>query len=187
MTLLPHRFGILRGYWTFPQESILFQAKKATRKTTNHKSVSYACVGLFVMERLLSQIFSPNRDLPVKSGLRGGTTVEAGTQKLPIPLPPSEKEILLNPVVTHNYQDYRPGTFVKLRTGYIKLTKIVATSTEKYAFGSELVLAGETGTTKLPILRDTGRTLFVSFGLILHTCNVVQTAEGNFVVNFENK
>lgn len=139
------------------------------------------------MERLLSQIFSPNRDLPVKSGLRGGTTVEAGTQKLPIPLPPSEKEILLNPVVTHNYQDYRPGTFVKLRTGYIKLTKIVATSTEKYAFGSELVLAGETGTTKLPILRDTGRTLFVSFGLILHTCNVVQTAEGNFVVNFENK
>jgi len=121
------RFGILRGFWTFPQESILFQAKKATRKMTNHKSVSYACVGLFIMERLLSQIFTPERDIPKKWGVHGGIRVDAASQKLPLPLPPKE-EITLNATITHNYQDYSPNVFAKLTTGYVKITKTAVES-----------------------------------------------------------
>ena len=180
------RFGILRGFWTFPQESILFQAKKATRKMTNHKSVSYACVGLFIMERLLSQIFTPERDIPKKWGVHGGIRVDAASQKLPLPLPPKE-EITLNATITHNYQDYSPNVFAKLTTGYVKITKTAVTSTGKYGFGSELEVFGTTPQTKAPILRETGKTLFFPFSLLLYSCNVVQNREGYFVVNYKNK
>lgn len=59
-------YSVLRGFWTFPQESILSLVKKSTRKMTNHKAVSYSCVSLFVLERLLSQILDPAVDVPVK-------------------------------------------------------------------------------------------------------------------------
>jgi hypothetical protein len=57
-------YSVLRGFWTFPQESILSLAKKSTRKMTNHRAVSYSCVRLFVLERLLSQFLDPNEAVP---------------------------------------------------------------------------------------------------------------------------
>jgi len=58
------RYGTPRGYWTFPQESILSLAKKSTRKMTNHRAVSYTCVRLFVLERLLQQLLDPLAVIP---------------------------------------------------------------------------------------------------------------------------
>ena len=58
------RYGTPRGYWTFPQESILSLAKKSTRKMTNHLAVSYTCVRLFVLERLLQQLLDPLAVIP---------------------------------------------------------------------------------------------------------------------------
>jgi len=60
------RYGTPRGYWTFPQESILSLAKKSTRKMTNHRAVSYTCVRLFVLERLLQQLLDPLAVIPKK-------------------------------------------------------------------------------------------------------------------------
>ena len=57
-------YSIPRGYWTFPQESILSLVKKATRKMTNHRAVAFSCARLFVLERLLSQVLYPAQDIP---------------------------------------------------------------------------------------------------------------------------
>jgi len=57
-------FSTLRGYWTFPQESILSLIKKATRKMTNHRAVAFSCTRIFVLERLLNQVLCPFDDIP---------------------------------------------------------------------------------------------------------------------------
>jgi len=59
-------YGICRGTWTFPQESILALAKKATKKMTNHRAVSFSCVRLFILQRILEGMLFPSKSLPIR-------------------------------------------------------------------------------------------------------------------------
>lgn len=164
----------------------MFQVKKATRKTTNHKSVSWACLSLFIMERVLSMMFKPVRDLPVKTGVHGGHLAQSSALKLPavLALP---KEVTHNPTITHHYQEYSPGTFAKCTTGFIQITQTLSSSSGTYLVAKELEEVGTKPMTRAPILRETGRSLLIPLNTLLHTCNVVQNLEGKYVVNFENK
>jgi len=62
-------FGVLRAFWTFPQESILSLAKKSTKKMTNHRAVAFSCVRLFILERLLDLFLRPTATVPRRCAL----------------------------------------------------------------------------------------------------------------------
>ena len=68
--------GVMRLYWTFPQESILHKLKNSTKKMTNHKSVSFTCMRLFAVDRHLSLLLTPEQDLPLQNFLSKEQHVE---------------------------------------------------------------------------------------------------------------
>jgi len=99
----PLRYSVPRGYWTFPQESILALAKKSTRKMTNHRAVSYSCVRLFVLERALGQFLAPNLYIPDRFKIEGGEVCLPGNFAELMGIPESQP-VVKNPRIVWDDQ-----------------------------------------------------------------------------------
>jgi len=140
-------YSILRLYWTFPLESLLHKLKNGTKKVTNHKSVSWACMRIFALERNLQLFLDPFEDIPIQNGVqdnRGKIQVghlQPSFQVFGIIL--NESDLIENNlIVTKNYQNFQPGQVCKTTEGYRKLLDIFRVGSQIFLHTLELEVAG---------------------------------------------
>lgn len=166
----------------------MFQAKKATRKMTNHRAVSWSCMALFVMERVLSQLLNPLDNVPVRHAVSGGRKVPANT--LPWHLP-DVAEVTLDPHVVHHYQKIGPGRFIRHSSGYYMVRAVLQTTSGVRLVSAALEIPpggnGVDTLTRLPRLRLTGRDVMIPLQEVQYTCAAVREVEGIVVITLENK
>ena len=152
---------------------------------TNHRSVSWSCLALFHMERLLSQLLDPVADIPVRNAIEGG---RATPQKdLSVQLPVTFSPVLVNPKVTYNYQKIAPEVMVKHQAGYMIISQIFAVKNEVYLVAATSTPLPNDPLTRLPRVQLATEKVIVSLRDISHTCSVVRGLRGEVTIAFENK
>jgi len=198
-------YSVPRGYWTFPQESILSLVKKATRKVTNHCSVAYSCARLFILERLLAQVLQPTEDIPkrwvlllagraevsllisfvCRFGVKGGQDASLGDLAASLDLP-EETPCRMNATLIVNYQQYSVDTFCRVGTSYYRIKLLVSVNAGYYAVAEEYTNAGFEDLTGLRVIRPSGTLKVIDLAGAAGRVYCVSSTGGSVVVNFED-
>ena len=128
--------------------------KKSTRKMTNHKSVSFTCVKLFVLERALGQILNPMKYIPNRLGflfswfwilfilffhiyrffIHGTDVVQAGDLGALMGIDETTL-IFRNPTITWNYQTFHTGCFLVNDGEFFQADTFYAVSESLFCLG----------------------------------------------------
>lgn len=126
-------FSVMRLYWTFPQESLLHKMKNITKKTSNHRSTSYSCVRLFVLDRQLNLIFHPMDHIPKKTEIDMG--VKTTVDRLPLAAADfialgvqvhDRTEAFANCKLIKNYQSYSANSVCATPSGLKVINDLIA-------------------------------------------------------------
>jgi len=149
---------------------------------TNHRSVAFSCLRLFIMERVLGLLLKPSADIPIKYEISGGTLRSRHLLNLPESFP---EEVLHNPEVIWNYQRLTQGTVVAWKHDFARINSIIFAD-ELYAIANLIKSEAVLFPSMRIAVKETTDTFLVPLREFSHSCFTTQRKD-QLIVSFENR